>query len=212
MNFANSIILDCPAVKSYSVYVHKLLLLVTLAGAAGCSGQMDADPDPFRPTPWYGVRECSYTLSPEPSLMEWTRRAAVRWEKATGCTIQALETKGGIPVFYVDEIVMPTDGDDPDQDPDRAFGVITPKVHPETREFLYWKDIKIAEYTPNPLRTLTHELGHLLGAWHGSGSVMSGGHLIDDGCVMAACSKSACPGPLSPEVAPAPLEMALGGT
>jgi hypothetical protein len=105
----------------------------------------------------------SYTLSPEPSLFGMAQRAAYRWNKARGCLdgsgCELVIGEDGIPVQYVDEILMPEL--DARGEPMRASGASKPL--PPGTPGCDWLYVHVSLTTDDPERTLVHELAHVLG-------------------------------------------------
>lgn len=134
------------------------LIAATLAFGCACSadaavatGEPPIQADPVQPT------TSTTLLSPEPALLDWTRRGAYRWNTATGCAegsgCEFVVGEGGIPIEYADSIPRQGQGD--------AGGVLMPD--PDGPGWLY---VHIRRGTADPFRMLMHELGHLRGAEH----------------------------------------------
>jgi hypothetical protein len=135
----------------------KLILALMLMFA--CSAPADPAPEwaPSEPV------MVSYELTPEASLFGFSQRAVYRWNKARGCTegsgCELVLGEDGIPVQYVDEILMP-DLDDKGE-PMRASGSSQPVApgYPGCD----WLYVHVSLETDNPERTIVHELAHVLG-------------------------------------------------
>jgi hypothetical protein len=138
------------------------VLILALCLGCGCGAEPDADPAPVAqsdtetpaeaPEPVMSV----VRLSPSPDIADWARRAAYRWNTATGCVdgsgCEFIVGQGGVPVEYVDSIPREGQGD--------AAGVSRPDGNGG------WEFVHIASGTADPFRSLMHELGHLRGAEH----------------------------------------------
>lgn len=105
----------------------------------------------------------SYTLSPDADIFGFTQRAVYRWNEARGCQVgsgcELTIGEDGVPVQYVEEILMPELG--PDGEPMRATGSSQPI--PPVAPGGDWLYVHVSLESGSPERTLVHELAHVLG-------------------------------------------------
>lgn len=185
---------------------HTTWTLLALVGLAACAPAGDSV-DTGEPV------LVAYTLTPDADIFGFTQRAVYRWNTARGCEpgsgCELTIGEGGIPVGYVDEILMP--GVDEHGDPMHASGASQPM--PPGLPGCDWQHVHVSLTGNDPQRTLLHELGHVLGITQHTltGVTMDRSRLSDaeakemhawsitEEVLTEVCSKTACAG-FQPEV------------
>lgn len=129
---------------------------------------------------------CGLTLlSPEPELRAATESAAARWTKATGCEVRV--APGGVSIALVDHVFEMPDGSASFSDPEG-----TGEERAGANDY---RGIAISRMQMDDLgMSVTHEVGHRLGAKHTETGVMSlrGGALIDEASLESVCARLPC--------------------
>lgn len=158
------------AEREHQGAMRRVVAIAILALGCACGAEPDGDPGPESPQLGPVAPVTATTLlSPEPALLDWTRRAAYRWNTATGCVdgsgCEFIVGEGGIPVEYVDSIPREGKAD--------AAGVSRPDGNGG------WQFVHIASGAADPFRMVMHELGHLRRAAHtGTGVTASPGRKL----------------------------------
>lgn len=149
-------------------------LVATLAAACGTTPP--SEPEPLVLTAAYEARCERVVLSPEPELRLATMAAAERWSRATGCNVEVGE--GGVPVVAETPILRPDGTEAPGATSDDRWLVRVDPRHGKRTD------------------TVTHEVGHVLGAGHAGSGLMSDhegrGTLIDAESLAAVCAVLDC--------------------
>lgn len=109
--------------------------LVGLIALASCAAN-EAEPD-----------DCARSFDAAPEVHALTVAAAERWSRATGCRITV--EAGGLPVAWA-PVVVNLAG--------KRVGGNTERVNGEAVR------VRVSGESPDPERTIAHEMGHALGA------------------------------------------------